>query len=637
MFFLNFTAGEFLLLFTALAGVVTALYLFDRSKAKKVVSSLRFWAVDLVSAQRTSRKRIREPWSFVLQIISILLLLLAIGQLEWGRGKHRNRKDVLLVDTSAWSSEIVNGQTVLNAEKEIAAQYLKRLPASDRVLLAAVDASAVPATVFTSNRAELLGAIGKLQPSYAALDIHRALSFAHQAEATSDGDDGEVVYIGPGRIGRGTNSSLAVQNLRTIPVPLEEENCGIRSIGLRRDSRNPELWNAVVSVENYGKQTHTLQVTSRLSGRIVDSRSLTIPPQDRMTTEYSFVQAAGGPLAVGIEPADALRADDRAVITVPRSSKMRLAVFTRRPAVMKPLIQADENLEASFSSPEQYTPAPPNADTILLDQFSPDALPQRPALWIAPPRDRSPIPVAEVVEDAVLSAPDAAADLRAQMQGRRDIRLKNAEVFSTVEGDSVFASTARGPVAVGHQPHSSRFAVLGFDPLAGDLRFESATPVLFAYLLRWLSPQSIAAPVVTTAFVGEATTALPHERASRVVSVDDENGAAIPFSVHGQLLQFSTNSPTRIHIRFDDGGSLSVPVLADVAEDVWTPPADSTRGMPQRFAGLPSDVDLWRWLAFFAGIGFLADWFLFGRGRPAAVGRQVEPLARQEESELVQR
>ncbi len=542
MFFLNFTAGEFLLLFSALAGVVTALYLYDRSKTKKVVSSLRFWAVDLVSAQRASRKRIREPWSFVLQIVSILLLLLAIGQLEWGRGKHRSRKDVLLVDTSAWSSEVVNGQTVLDAEKKIAAQYLKRLPATDRVLLAGVDASAVPATVFTSNRAELLGGIGELQSSYAALDIHRALSFAHQAEANSDSAEGEVTYIGPGRIGRGTDASLAIQNLRTIPVPLDKENCGIRSIGLRRDSRNPELWNAVVHVENYGKQTHTIRVTSRLSGRVVDSRLLTIPPRDRTTAEYSFVEAAGGPLAVGIEPEDALRADDRAVITVPRSSKLRLAVFTKRPAVMKPLIAADENLEASFSSPEQYTPAPPNADAVLLDQFSPDALPQRPALWIAPPRDRSPIPVAEVLDDVVLNASDAGTDLHAQIQGRRDIRVKNTEVFSTGEGDSIFASTGSGPIAVGHQTHSSKFAVLGFDPLAGDLRFASATPVLFADLLRWLSPQSIAAPVVTTAFVGEASTALPLERASRVVSVADETGAAIPFSVHGQLLQFSTNS-----------------------------------------------------------------------------------------------
>jgi hypothetical protein len=304
---------------------------------------------------------------------------------------------------------------------------------------------------------------------------------------------------------------------------------------------------------------------------------------------------------------------------------------------MKPLIESDENLEASFFTPAQYAPAPSGADAVLLDQFAPDALPQRPALWIAPPRDRSPIAVTDVLDDAVLGAPNDGADLQTQIQSRRDIRVKNAEVFSAAEGDSVFANTAKGPAAVGHQAHSSRFAVLGFDPLFGDLRFESVTPVLFADLLRWLSPQSIAASVVTTGFVGEAATALPPEKMGRVVSVADENGAAVPFSVDGQLLQFSTSTPTRIHIHFDDGGSLSVPVLADVAEEVWTPPADSTKGLPQLNTGVPADVDLWRWLAFFGGLGFLADWFLYGRSRNTEARRSAEPLSKQEDSELVQR
>ena len=33
-------------------------------------------------------------------------------------------------------------------------------------------------------------------------------------------------------------------------------------------------------------------------------------------------------------------------------------------------------------------------------------------------------------------------------------------------------------------------AVIGFDPLEGDLKFELTTPLLFADLLRWLSPEA---------------------------------------------------------------------------------------------------------------------------------------------------
>jgi len=641
MFFLNFTAGEFLVLFATFAGIVTALYLFDRSKSKKIVSTLRFWTLDVISAQQKSRKRMRDPWSFLLQILSILLLLLAIGQLEWGRSKHRHRKDVVLVDTSAWSSEALDtNRTVLDAEKKIAAQYIKGLPATDLVLLAGVDASAVPATVFTSNRAELLNALESLQPSYSALDLGRALSFARRAAALSgssaDISDGEVLYVGPGRIRKGTDAASAVQNFRAILVPATGENCGIRSVGIRRDSQNPELWNAVVSVENYGTQQRVLQLTSRLSGKIIDSRSLNVTPRDGTTAEFSFTRATEGQLAVSLEPGDALRADDRAVINVPGSSKTRLAVFTTRPAVVKPLIRSDENLEASFFTPAQYTPRV-DADVVLLDQFAPAALPQSPSVWITPPRDRSPIPVAEVVDSAVLSAPNVTDDLHTAMQNRSDVRVRNAEVFTMADGDSAFATIAKGPVAVGHEEHSAKFAAVGFDPFSGDLRFQSATPVLFSSLMRWLSPESMRASAVATGFAGETTIPLPFEKEG-VSGVDDENGAAVPFNVQGRLLQVSANSPSQLAVHFLHGGSILLPVLADVAEEVWTPTGGSATGLPSSRAPIPADVDLWKWLAFLGGLGFLADWLLFGRKESGAAGAKVEPTAKQADlaSELVQ-
>jgi len=43
MFFLNLSMGEFFTLLGVVGGLVTALYLLDKSKRKKVVSTLRFW------------------------------------------------------------------------------------------------------------------------------------------------------------------------------------------------------------------------------------------------------------------------------------------------------------------------------------------------------------------------------------------------------------------------------------------------------------------------------------------------------------------------------------------------------------------------------------------------------------------
>src|SRR3954468_23519889 len=99
MFFLNLTAGEFLVLFSALSGLIAALYLLDRARRKKIVSTLRFWTPALGIEERQSRKRMHEPWSLVLQLVSLLLLLLSIGELHWGTRERSGRDHVLLLDT----------------------------------------------------------------------------------------------------------------------------------------------------------------------------------------------------------------------------------------------------------------------------------------------------------------------------------------------------------------------------------------------------------------------------------------------------------------------------------------------------------------------------------------------------------
>ena len=76
MFFVNLSLGEFIGLLGAVAGIVTALYLLDRAKHKKVVSTLRFWVDARRVEERQRRKRVREPWSLLLQLLSPCLFSL---------------------------------------------------------------------------------------------------------------------------------------------------------------------------------------------------------------------------------------------------------------------------------------------------------------------------------------------------------------------------------------------------------------------------------------------------------------------------------------------------------------------------------------------------------------------------------
>src|SRR6185437_9876788 len=161
MFFLNLTAVEFFILLGTLAGFIATLYLLDRMKRKKVVSTLRFWKPALTAEERQSRRKMRDPWSLILQILSLLLLLLAIAQLQWGVRQRRGRDHVLLLDTSAWTAQKLGQGTLLDSEKVLAGEYLSALGAPDRAMVVRADSLTIPATAFTFDHRPLERAIAE--------------------------------------------------------------------------------------------------------------------------------------------------------------------------------------------------------------------------------------------------------------------------------------------------------------------------------------------------------------------------------------------------------------------------------------------------------------------------------------------
>ena len=117
MYFLNLSLGQFLALFGGISAVMIALYLLDRSRRRQVVSTLRFWNMAEQPPVVTRRKRIQQPLSLILQLLSMALLLLAIAQLRLGTPAGAPRDHVLLLETSAWMGARAgkDGRTLMDA------------------------------------------------------------------------------------------------------------------------------------------------------------------------------------------------------------------------------------------------------------------------------------------------------------------------------------------------------------------------------------------------------------------------------------------------------------------------------------------------------------------------------------------
>ncbi len=640
MFFLNLTAGEFLTLLGALGGLITALYLLDRAKRKKIVSTLHFWTSAITAEEKQTRKRMREPWSLILQLISLLLLLVAIAQLQWGTRDRNGRDHVLLLDTSAWSAEIQGNAPLIDREKRLAAAYIAAVPSRDRVMIVLADALATPVTPFTADRTQLRRALQDAAPGFSALNIHQALSYAQQAQTWSGGQQGEIVYAGPKQIESEQVGLPKIPNLRVLNVPVNQENLGILRMAVKRGEDTPGEWQASITIRNYGRQRRTVRLNTRFGGTVFAPRVLRLGPEQETAAEYVFVTSTSGQLVAELDPPDALESDNKAALALPRNGLVRIAVYSARPETLRPLIEANQLLSAKFYEPSQYQPNPP-ADVMLLDEMSPPHPPAIASLWILPHRESSPLPVKTVTEDAVIKSWNSNTPLGSGLHAK-ETHLRAAEVFQTFDSDIAIGSLAEGPVVVARPavPNRPKIAVIGFDPLDGEMKFQVTTPLLFANLFHWLSPEPLRMLDLFAARVGTATITLdPNEHVDqvRVTATDD----AVPFTVRDRTLQLFRDRPGVIRIASYHRERVLSLTLPDVAEHEWKPPAASAHGLPSASDWASSSVTLWQWFAILGAIGLTVEWMLFGLRRARRRTTRVsstKPAARPApERELVSR
>jgi hypothetical protein len=624
MSFLNLGLGELIGLLGAISAGVVALYLLDRSKRRQLVATLRFWTPADVRTQLKHRRRIQQPWSLVLQLVSLALLLLALAGMRWGGGESAGRDHVVILDTSAWMgarARLGNQQgTLMDEARTSARAYIKALPSSDRVMLVRADALATPATAFELNRKNLEDAIRQSQPGASALNLEQAFQFANRAQKLQSRAQGEIVFIGAGRVAE-TEAGFATvgSNARVLPVAASAENVGIRKIGLRRAPTSPDSWDIFVAVKNYGTRARDLDLAIQFGGAPAGSKHLTVKPGAEEQVTFGYKTKVAGYLEARILHANGTRdvfpQDDRAVIELPAQKPLRVVVYTAEPELLRPLFASNSRAEATFQSPSTYSPEL-QTDVVVLDRFAPSTRPKANAIYLEPPASGSPIPVRAGPAAMKLERWRSDLPLAAGLH-TKDTQLESAETFTTGPADTIVADATQGPVIVArtNDGPNPKLVVIGFQPLKTAMKYELATPLLIANILRWMSPETFRRWEVQAGSVG--TVSVPVEKGTNpgAIKVITEDQRTLPFTIEGSSLRFFAGAPGTVRVLNEDRETVYSLTLPDVADSVWKAPAGVKRGIPRGSIVEASVTDLWPWLALLGGLGLLLDWLMFGRSR----------------------
>lgn len=624
MSFLNLSLAEFLTLFVSISGLITALYFLDRVKKRRTVSTLRFFAPNTRAEQKRSSRRVREPWSLLLQLLSLALLLLALSRLQWGAGNQRIRNHVVILDTSSWMAQR-NGSGALQDEAiRVAQQYVRRLPVNDRVLLVRADGLSTPVTRFTSDHEEIVRQIRQTKPSYSALNLAQAVSFAKQAQSWPGGMPGEIAYVGSNRLDHPENLSQLPENFRVLLVSANQEHLGIQHVEVHRSEQPGHTWDASVTVRNYGSVSKSPIINASFGRVHFAPKSMVLEPGEERSATFSFSTGNTGRLESLVAPADSLSLDQRTFVELPNPSALRVAVFTSRASLFRPLLDSDRRVAAKYFDNVPGA-SPTDADLVIYDRMAPPTKPDLPALYIMPPTAASPLPVSKSDESAIINQWNDVAGLGEGLRSK-ELRVSPAMSYKTDQQSVAVANASNSAIVVAHLPvagSKNPFVLVGFDPLGKDLRYQLTTPLLFANMMRWLSPDKFRVASYISQPAGVASMQLDRTELNDEIRVVDSKNRKLPHIVQGQQLQFFVTSPTVATVTSLGHERTFFLTLPEIAQAGWTPAEKIPRGLPAASIANVQSTDLWRWLAVAAALTLLTEWLLFGRGGSSRVRRSL--------------
>jgi hypothetical protein len=609
--FLNLSLGQFLALFGVVSALAVALYLLDRTRRKQVVSTLRFWVAHGEPAAVSRRRRVQQPWSLLLQLLGMGLILLAVAEFQFGGSLNRRRDHVLVLDTSAWMAASLPGRadtTLMDAARANALGWLRAVPATDRVLLVRADGLATPATAWETDHRKIARAILESQPGNTALNLSQNLEFAKELQQQSGAASGEIVYAGPGRISAREANSMnlpAIPAFRVLAVDDAVENCGLRSLGARRSETDPGTWDVLVRARNYGRNPRAVNVTLNFGKAPQGMHTIPLAPGAEQETTFKVHTLAAGILEARLYPKDAFAADNYAALEIPQQRSLHAIVYSDQPESIRPALQSDPRVNAEFRPKSAYQPS--NDGLVVLDSFRPGVSPQGSALWIDPPLDKPPVPIRERVNrpEGFKWTPDQ--PLTEGLRGG-NIEIEAASVFERGPGTISLAEIEKGPVMVAR----GKLIVMGFNPFAGRMRYELATPILLGNILRWVAPDVFRDVDVTTQSAGAVSSPLSRQTDKKTVQVITDSGTVLPFNIRDRAVQFFAGEPARVRVIAGNSESVYSLTLPEMWDVKWTPPAGVRHGIPAWTETVRRSHILWPLLAILGTVLLMAEWIVYG-------------------------
>ena len=267
-----------------------------------------------------SRRRLRNPWLFLLRALAVILLVLAFTRPvlfppRTAAGVDLRRREVVLLIDRSFSMRI--GQRWPRA-RAAADSVIDALAARDRLTLVPFDRLATVATASSSDAPALRAVLAVLTPTDESTRLAPAMAIAQQRLAASDAPRKALVIISDmqrsawdltddARLDAGVE--VATINVGDGAAVLDR---AVRAVEVRLDRRSgkPQLL-ITARLANAGPAARDVVTRLEVAGRLVEERRVDLPRDGGAAVTFAALSAPAASVAARVVLApDALPGDD---------------------------------------------------------------------------------------------------------------------------------------------------------------------------------------------------------------------------------------------------------------------------------------------------------------------------------------
>lgn len=593
-----------LILATLAAVLVILPYLWGRSRRRVLVPSLKLWSQLCPGRPVQQRWRVTELWSLLLQLLATTLLVLASAGILLKPGGRTPRDHVVVIDTSAWMASRPEKTPLLEVARQLAWRYVSSLPPQDRVLV--VEAAAIPIalTSFEGDRQVVQLALRGLRVRPSAFALRPALEFAQQALERHSRSPGEIVVITPGYIRDDAKPEHLPPAVRWIPVqPRPWRNVGITRLAARRVGGTTEGWQILVALRNYSPAPTSVDLFARFAEAPAGQARLRIPGGQVVEHQLLLRTNAAGLLEIQLDVRDDLAADNQARLQLPAWRPLEVAIVTDRREVFRAMFDEHPLVRARYETARPSTNAA-RADVVILDGGPTPHPSSQPTLVISNratgPAETRPERIQVVTNGFPQLLAVRGAELIARPGNHLQVKPQDLPIARTTAGVvGVFRPASR---------NGSAQVVLGFDPLAPEVRAQLAVPLLLTGLIELLANVPPQQWELVALSPGPVSVSIPTGLQPKEIRLVDANGQPVPFRLADRALEFYVDRPTVVRLQWGHREWSYSLTLPDISSELWSPPRGVPRGIPRVQPPGSREYPLWPWLAGLAAGLWLWEW-----------------------------